>query len=183
MPNWCFAGVRITGPKDEVKKLYLIMKNLQEMKKPLIDNGFGTSWYGCLVHHLGGEWSNVYCRGSWSDLRLIEDNVLAWNDETAWSPMYEVFELIEKAMPELNVWYMAEEEGMEIYVTNDADGIYFPERFILRTDWDTEYYADLPSLLKDASAMLKQEIKTKEQLEAIIEEKDDWAFHEFEVEG
>ncbi len=41
----------------------------------------------------------------------------------------------------------------------------------------------LPTLLKDASAMLKQEINTKEQLEAIIEEKDDCAFHEFEVEG
>ena len=183
MPNWCFAGVRVTGPKNEVRKLYHMMKNLEKMKEPLVENGFGTAWYGNLVHLLGGDWNIVYCRGSWSDLKLMADDVLAWNDETAWGPMTEVFELIEKAMPELKVWYMAEEEGMEIYVTNDADGILFPERYILRSDCDTEYYADLPTLLKDASAMLKQEIKSKEQLLAIIEEKDDWAFHEFEVEG
>ncbi len=39
-------------------------------------------------------------------------------DETAWWPMTKVFELIEKAMPELKVWYMAEEEGLEIYETH-----------------------------------------------------------------
>ena len=114
MPNWCFAGVRVDGPKDKVRKLYHIMKNLEEIKEPLVENGFGTSWYGCLVHLLGGNWKEVYCRGSWSDL-WIDENVIGWNDETAWSPMTEVFTLIESAIPGLKVWYMAEEEGMEIY--------------------------------------------------------------------
>ena len=180
MPNWCFAGVRVDGPKDKVRKLYHIMKNLEEIKEPLVENGFGTSWYGCLVHLLGGNWKEVYCRGSWSDL-WIDENVIGWNDETAWSPMTEVFTLIESAIPGLKVWYMAEEEGMEIYESNDADGIYFPERYILRYGWDTEYYDNLNSLLKDASVMLKREIKTREELEAIIEDLDDWSFHQFEL--
>lgn len=76
---------------------------------------------------------------------------------------------------------MAEEEGMEIFVTNDAQGVYFPERYIFRTDWDTEYYADIRSLLKDASAMLRQETTTQEQLEAIIEDMDDRSFYKFEL--
>ena len=114
-------------------------------------------------------------------MNLMGDDVLAWNDETAWGPMVEVFELIEKALPGLKTWYMAEEEGMEIYETNDADGIYFPERYILRTDWDTEYYADIQSLLKDASAMFKQKINNLEQLEAFIEDMEDWSFYKFEV--
>ena len=181
MPNWCFAGVRVDGPKDKVRKLYYMMKNLEEMENPLLDNGFGTTWYGNLVHILGGDWNKVYCRGSWSDLNLMGDDVLAWNDETAWGPMVEVFELIEKALPGLKTWYMAEEEGMEIYETNDADGIYFPERYILRHDWDTEYYEELSQVLKEASTMLKRDIKTREELEAFIEDLNDWSFHEFTV--
>ena len=109
------------------------------------------------------------------------DDVLAWNDETAWGPMIEVFELIEKAIPGLKVWYMAEEEGMEIYETNDADGIYFPERYILRTDWDTEYYEELSQVLKVASEELKRDIRTKDELEEAVEDLDDWAFYEFKV--
>lgn len=180
MPNWCYSGVRVDGPKRKVRKLYHMMKNLEMMKEPLIENGFGTSWYGNLVKILGEDWHKVYCRGSWSDL-WIDENVIGWNDETAWEPMLQVFELIEEAIPELKVWYMAEEEGMEIFVTNDAQGVYFPERYIFRTDWDTEYYADIRSLLKDASAMLRQEITTQEQLEAIIEDMEDRSFYKFEL--
>ena len=95
--------------------------------------------------------------------------------------MLEVFTLIEKAIPGLKVWYMAEEEGMEIYETNDRDGIYFPERYISRTDWDTEYYKELSQVLKIASEELKQDIHAKEELEKAIEDLDDWAFHEFKV--
>ena len=172
---------RVTGPEDKVRKLYHMMKNLEERKEPLIENGFGTAWYGNLVTILGSDWNDVYCRGSWSDLRLMSDDLLAWNDETAWSPMLEVFTLIEKAIPGLKVWYMAEEEGMEIYETNDADGIFFPERYILRTDWDTEYYEELSQVLKVASDKLKRDIRTKDELEAAIEDLDDWAFYEFKV--
>ncbi|MBR6283749.1 MAG: hypothetical protein IKR25_05570 [Muribaculaceae bacterium] len=156
-------------------------QNLEEMKEPLVENGFGTAWYGNLVTILGGDWNDVYCRGSWSDLRLMSDDVLAWSDETAWGPMIEVFGLIEKTLPGLKVWYMAEEECMEIYETNDQDGIYFPERYVLRTDWDTEYDEELSQVLKVASDKLKRDITTKDELTAAIDDLDDWAFYEFKV--
>ena len=76
---------------------------------------------------------------------------------------------------------MAEEEGMEIYETNDTQGVYFPERYILRTDWDTEYYEDLSQVLKIASNKLKRKITTKDELEKATEDLDDWAFYEFKV--
>ena len=156
-------------------------QNLEEMKEPLVENGIGTAWYGNLVTILGGDWNKVYCRGSWSDLNMMGDDVLAWNDETAWGPMTEVFGLIEKAIPGLKVWYMAEEEGMEIFETNDADSIYFPERYILRSEWDTEYYEELSQVLKVASEELKRDIRTKDELTAAIDDLDDWAFYEFKV--
>lgn len=82
MPNWCYSGVRVEGPKDKVRKLYHMMKNLEEMKEPLLENGFGLTWYGNLVHILGEDWQKIYCRGLWTFL-YVEDTVLAWDDETA----------------------------------------------------------------------------------------------------
>ena len=47
-------------PKDKVRKLYHMMKNLEEMKEPLLENGFGSTWYGNLVHILGENWQKIY---------------------------------------------------------------------------------------------------------------------------
>ena len=44
MPNWCSTAYAIEGDAQEIKKLYELMKNLQERKEPSVENGFGTSW-------------------------------------------------------------------------------------------------------------------------------------------
>ena len=53
MPNWCFTTYAIEGNAQEVEKLYGIMKELGERKEPSVENGFGTTWLGCLVDALG----------------------------------------------------------------------------------------------------------------------------------
>lgn len=68
MPNWCFSQVVIEGNRQEVQTLHDIMDRLSKMKKPSIENGFGTRWLGCLVDAIGKDWNKVYCRGSWNDL-------------------------------------------------------------------------------------------------------------------
>lgn len=68
MPNWCFTSVVVDGNKKDVRSLYSIMSKLESRKKPLVDNGFGNTWLGCLVTKLGGDWEKIYCRGSWSNL-------------------------------------------------------------------------------------------------------------------
>ena len=115
MPNWCSTAYAIEGDAKEIKSLYKLMKGLQERKEPSVENGFGTTWLGCLVDALGKDWHTVHCRGSWSCLEL-EDDVLKFFTETAWSPCNETFELVREKYPSLRYYFQAEESGMEIYM-------------------------------------------------------------------
>ena len=100
------------------------MNNLENRRKPLVDNSFGKTWLGCLVTKLGADWQKVYCRGSWSDLDW-NGAILRFNTETAWGPMDEVFKFIKTIYPSLKIYYQAEEDGMGVFITNDAEGSYF----------------------------------------------------------
>ena len=100
------------------------MNNLENRRKPLVDNSFGKTWLGCLVNKLGGNWQEVYCRGSWRDLDW-NGAILRFNTETAWGPMNEVFKFIKTIYPSLRIYYQAEEDGMGVFITNDAEGSYF----------------------------------------------------------
>lgn len=124
MPNWCFTDVRVVGPPGQVEKLYLMMKGLEDMMMPLVENGFGTRWYGNLVHLLGDDYQKFHCRGHWAELRM-STSVLKWVDMTAWGPVIDVFKLIERKFPGLKVYFSAEEECNDVFVTNDADGRFF----------------------------------------------------------
>lgn len=150
MPNWCSTDYVIEGDAQEVKALYDLMKGLEEQKKLTIENGFGIAWLGCLVEALGEDWQNVRCRGHWDGLDF-DGCILRFWTETAWEACNEVFDLVRKKYPSLCYYYRAEEPGMGDYYTNDIEGRYFPERYLidLRTekgDWQTEYFEDLASL-------------------------------------
>lgn len=93
MPNWCNTSLVFKGDKQEIKTLYQTMKRLERRKKPLVENGFGTNWLGCLVEALGGHWKETYCRGTWFSLEC-QGNILRMETETAWSPCIETYDFI-----------------------------------------------------------------------------------------
>lgn len=98
MPNWCSTAYVIDGDAKEVKQLYELMKGLEERKTPSVENGFGTTWLGCLVDALGKDWNDVRCRGSWNGLEMDGD-VLKFSTETAWAPCSETFDLVRERSP------------------------------------------------------------------------------------
>ena len=53
MPNWCYTSYVIDGKRKEVQSLFSKMNNLENRRKPLVDNSFGKTWLGCLVTKLG----------------------------------------------------------------------------------------------------------------------------------
>jgi hypothetical protein len=173
MPNWCSTEVRISGDTKEVNELYKIMNELQNAAKPTVQNGFGTTWLGCLVEALGESWENVPCRGSWEGLNL-NDNEIGFYTETAWSPTTGVFDLIRQKFPSLDVYYYAEESGCGIFETNDASGIYFSDRYILQynvaDDYETEYFQTLDEALKFIGTITGREVKTEDEVAAIGEQ-------------
>jgi len=169
MPNWCYTSYAIEGKRKEVQSLYSRMNRLEKRKKPLVKNGFGKTWLGCLVTELGADWENVYCRGSWDNLQY-DGEVLTFYTETAWRPMTEVFELIKDLYPSLKIYYAAEEDGCCLYCTNDQEGKHFPDRYKIEAKCETEYFATLSGLSDYVSGIVGKEIKTMDELNTAIEE-------------
>lgn len=126
MANICITNYVIEGEKKELDALYQKMKELQEMEKPLVENNLGPTWLGCLVKALGKNPEDVLCRGQWIELEQ-QDGKLLMAFETAWTPCYEVTQLMKAVYPSLQFFYKAEEPSCEVYLKNDADGKYFPE--------------------------------------------------------
>ena len=168
MPNWCYTNYAVRGPKEEIDKLFDTMTELQNMEKPLVENGFGVTWLGCLVKQLGSDPKKVYCRGSWSDLRRKEgdDTVIFFNTEHAWSRPEEVEELIMKVYPGLETFFLEEELGMDIFQTNDLYQEFFPETIIIDEESEgTEYYT-MEDALKKLSELKGEPVKDWEDAEA-----------------
>lgn len=139
MPNWCSSAYVIEGDAKEIKSLYELMKRLEDMEKPSVENGFGTTWLGCLVDALGKDWNDVSCRGEWSCLEM-DGEVIRLYTETAWSPCNEVFDLVREKYPSLYYYFQAEEPGIGIYETNDSSGVYFPDRYFFDACTPEEEY-------------------------------------------
>lgn len=173
MPNWSNTAYVVEGDAKEVQSLYDLMQELQDMEKPTIENGFGTTWLGCLVDALGEDWENVDCRGSWNGLELVGD-ILKFNTETAWSPCDETLELILKKFPSLRYYYRTEEPGMVIYETNDSEGKYFPERYVLNVltpekEYFNEYFEELKNVFEWMEEEFKQPIASLTDIDRLVE--------------
>lgn len=195
MPNWCYTNYAVEGDKQEIETLYDTMTELEERSEPLVENGFGKTFLGCLISALGGDWKECYCRGEWNDLDL-QGGVLRFSTETAWSPCEDVIEFLKEKFPSLEFYYQAEESGMCFYQTNDKEGKYFPERYLLSgeglsdffKDFDTcEYFNTFDELVDWFKEKCGVEVKSLEDIEELFEkweeEKDDayCNIYEFEV--
>lgn len=160
----------IDGKRKEVQSLFSKMNNLENRKKPLVGNTFGNTWLGCLVTKLGGDWQIIYCRGSWSDLDW-NGAILRFNTETAWGPMDEVLKFIKSIYPSLEIYYMAEEDGNGVFITNDTEGRYFRDRYRIEYDLDYEYFSTIEGVYDYISGIIGKEIQSKTAMEAAI---NDW---------
>ena len=140
MPNWCYTSYALTGPRRSLKSLHDKMNRLQSRSEPLLPNGFGVSWLGCLVKRLGGDPVQVYCRGDWNDLRFDEDTGVLWfNTMSAWGRPDEVEALIQSVYPDIEILFLEDEPGMDVFRTNDAEGRFFAYRFELIDGDESEY--------------------------------------------
>ncbi len=191
MPNWCSTAYAIEGDAKEVNELYELMKGLQERKEPSVENGFGTSWLGCLVDALGKDWNEVYCRGDWKGLDM-KDGVLHFTTETAWSPCNEIFNFVREKFPSLRYYFQAVELGMAIYETNDSEGLYFPDRYYVVActpdeEYDSECFSTLPEVYEWIEELAEQPIKSQEDVDRLVEQwqkENEDAFcyiHEYEI--
>lgn len=176
MANWCTTDVTVTGPKEQVEKLYKIMRELTERKDTTSSDGWGTStWYGNLVTAFGGEWEKVYCRGHFYNL-MYENGELSWSDEFAWREPYEVFDFLREKLPEIDIRFYAEEPGCDYLVTNIPDFAHFVSDF--NCEW--EYHDTLEELLAHARDTYGRDFASFEELAKFSEEQDECSVYEIE---
>ena len=57
MPNWASTCYVMDAKPEQAKELYDKIDSLTKKEKPLVENGFGKLWMGCLVNLLGGDWN------------------------------------------------------------------------------------------------------------------------------
>ena len=107
MPNWSSTCYVMEAKPEQAKELYDKIDSLTKMEKPLVENGFGKLWMGCLVNLLGGDWNKVYCRGEIISYTLEEGHV-SLSCETAWGEMPEFRHFIEQHYPGSKVYYCSD---------------------------------------------------------------------------
>ena len=152
MANICTTNYVIEGEKKELDALYETMKKLQESEASV---EYATE-LGLLVEALGKDPNEVMCRGGWTEL-VREGETLRMTFETAWTPCYEVTDLLKAVYPSIRIYYKAVEPGCEVYLKNDAEGKYFPETeaeghlFELMTEEREQMQVRLIRGLKDGS--------------------------------
>lgn len=191
MPNWSFATYRFKASEEQTKNLNQKLEDLSKMKKPHVENGFGNLWCGCLVNYLGGDWNKVYCRGEITEFEIGDDGLLLMNLECAWDELPEFRHFIEQQYPGSKIYYINEESGMGIYTTNDKDGLYFRERYLLDMYDDIEYFETLETAAKYVSERIGKQVDPNvkviqaacdEYYEGHDEAEDYFmSFHEFKV--
>ncbi len=91
MANICITNYVIEGEKQELDALYETMTKLQESGAS-VEYATGL---GLLVEALGKDPNEVMCRGGWTELERVDDT-LRMTFETAWTPCYEVTQLMKK---------------------------------------------------------------------------------------
>lgn len=202
MPNWAYTQYVISGEEKTVNKMKTILDKLAARKESLLENGFGKLWLGNIVKILRADWNKVYCRGEITDYELDTSRgvpVLKINTETAWGEMNEVRELLLSRIPGLRILFYTEEQGMEIYNTNDEAGEWFPERFVLDSDEEgEEYLPDIESVIEYLNAYFPgrfpftlpcKRLPTFEELKSAISDwnddnEDQWmAIHQIRIEN
>lgn len=174
MPNWCYTSYTFVGEEKELKELHDLMKGLEERSEPLVENGFGTAWLGCLVEALGKKCGEIWCRGDWDNLEFSGD-ILKFTTETAWGAADEVMALICEKYPSLGYYFYTEEPGMGIYQTNDDTGEYYPDRYYVDLctgdgDYRQEYFTTLDDAIAWIGKMSEREFKSEDEVNAYFDE-------------
>ena len=115
-----------------------------------------------------------------------------WSEER-WG-LQDFAELLEKQFPDIKVYWIVEECGMEIYCTNDKEGKYFPERYWVDTAIDdiynSEYFETEEQVYKWLDKLTYGRVKCEEDVEKFNADYEDSGtedenfiyVHEFKVE-
>lgn len=189
MANWCITDYRIEGSEESLKKI-----NDALLNHAVVEDS-SDNWEGNVLIALGYTEKELrdantkyYLRGfvTYYEPPKSFEYPLSLNCEEAWN-VTDFRKLLEEKLPDVKVYFTAEEPGCEYYVTNDEEGIYFPDRYYvdayIGNDWYSEYFGTKEDALEYISQI--SDCKTEEDIEKFNENQEDdeeyICIHEFEI--
>lgn len=173
MANICDTSYKCIGSKKDLKALYNAIKYNDDLKEPLVKNGFGTLWIGCVITKLGGNWEDYRCRGEIVYYDYDEDNnILTIDQLTAWCEQEGFREFIEERFPSVKVYFLEEEIGYGVYNTNDRDGRFFDERYRLELESETLYLKTIEEVAEILSEETGKDVQP--EMKSIINAVEDY---------
>ena len=85
-----------------------------------------------------------------------------------------ILQLIQQVYPGLEIYFSAEGDGWDTYLTNDKEGRFFASRFELDMPPENDYYDTIEEVAKHIGAYIGRYIEpTKEAVYAAIDEFDE----------
>lgn len=142
MANWVDTVYRISGDAETVKKVFAAVDGCVTGKIAKSE-GSSKNWEGNVILALGGDVTGRYLRAFIEEYSCEKDGAIRIVAEEAWARS-EFKECLQELFPDLEILYRSEEEGVEIYQTNDVEQVYFCDRYVVRywkeDDYETEYF-------------------------------------------
>lgn len=160
MPNWDSIQYTIRGEQEELQQIYDAIIKAKELEHP--------DWVGNTLINLGfdRESLNGYSLRAFIQSYSLEDDTLIIDTEEAWS-MTQFPNLLLEVFPNLEILYLEEEPGCQIYETNDAEGYTYPERAKVDYSIDdqdgTEYFHSEEEAIEFAQEISGKNFTTPEE--------------------
>ena len=178
MANWASTSYRIEGSKSDLERVFGVIDDFIKGRVASTREDATADWEGNIVKALGAmdeEIDNNYLRGFIQDYELDGDTIRIETEE-AWGAT-DFRHVLGKLMPNLTIYYIVEEAGYDVFATNDTDGKYYPERYLVDAyvkDVDYYEYFETDKQMKSfVSSLLEKKDFTEEDIEAWNEEHED----------
>ena len=187
MANWATTLYRIESKSEDLQELHNLCKAFLNKERPVMEEGASEEREGNIILALGIDKGSSYLRGFIQECEL-EDGVLRIEASEAWGAT-DFRHLLEGHYEDMKVYYIVEEEGCEVYATNDVEGKYFSYRFAVDScvegEDEFEYFKTEAEALQYIAGRLNRNSISVEEIKEWNEEHeldDDYiSLHEYEI--
>lgn len=187
MANWAITSYRLENKLENLQELHNLCKAFLNKERPVMEEGASEEWEGNIILALGIDKGSSYLRGFIQECEL-EDGVLRIEASEAWGAT-DFRHLLEGHYEDMKVYYIVEEEGCEVYATNDVEGKYFSYRFAVDScvegEDEFEYFKTEAEALQYIAGRLNRNSISVEEIKEWNEEHeldDDYiSLHEYKI--
>lgn len=187
MPNWCVTDIEVSGKKDELSKLYDLINTWGQKSLDGDSNGdyFFFRFKDVVEFTDIVKYAEIFTedklnslsiRGNLENMQIQNDGSLLIRVKTPWNPMLLMWvRIFDKYLTDYTMYYMSEESGEGIYITNNPKyiGTYnfdvkdhdsLEEKFGKGNVPETESYVSEKRIIEILQNLLESELNDIDEL-------------------